>query len=54
MSLPTNNLQGALLHFKNYSMEKVLILYRSKNIIITSVVHLLITVLSVEEFACVE
>ena len=34
MSLPTNNLKGALLHLKNYNMEKVdLILHWSKNII---------------------
>ena len=35
MSLPTNNLKGALLHLKKYSVEKVvLVLYLSKNIII--------------------
>ena len=26
MSLPTNNLKGALLHLKNYSMEKVVLI----------------------------
>ena len=26
MSLPTNNLKGALLHLKNYSMEKVILI----------------------------
>ena len=50
MSLPTNNLKGALLHLKNYSMEKVvLILHCSKNII-----KFCRLFTNIEEFACVE